>query len=341
MKKGKIILKTVVFLVIFCVLFSAANSILKRKALVGAWNTTVKIGGLANEPKDSIDVMFFGSSHMYCSINPLELFHRSGVASYVYSVQQQPIWASYYYIIEALKYQSPKLVVLEMYTANYTEEYTSEEVNFSSTDEIGLSKNKIDLIQAMVPKEERKNHYIEFLKYHTRWKELTQDDFNLNYKKLTDPNRGYVLLESSQPIVLNDEEVTAAADIFEKNIEYLDKIISLSKEKGFDLLFLGSPYQMDMDQKKVFRAVDLYAQQNGIPFLDYNHYYEELKLNTETDYYDKGHVNYKGAKKITEHFSDYLHQNYQLDDKRGWDGYQNWQEDYETYVAYIKEIEAK
>jgi hypothetical protein len=341
MKKGKIVLKAIIFLVIFCVLFSAANSILKRKALVGAWNTTVKIGGLANEPKDSIDVMFFGSSHMYCSINPLELFHKSGITSYVYSVQQQPIWASYYYIIEALKYQSPKLVVLEMYTANYTEEYTSEEVNFSSTDEIGFSKNKIGLIQAMVPKEERKNHYIEFLKYHTRWKELTKDDFNLNYKKLTDPNRGYVLLETSQPITFNTEAVTEAAELYGKNIEYLDKLIALSKEKGFDLLFLGSPYQMNEEQKKVFRAVDRYAQQNGIPFLDYNYYYDELKLDTKGDYYDKGHVNYKGAKKITEHFSDYLKQNYQLDDKRSLSDYQNWQEDYESYLTYIKEIETK
>ncbi len=341
MKKGKIIFKAVLFIAIFCVLFSAANSILKRKALVGAWNTTVKIGGLANEPKDSIDVMFFGSSHMYCSINPLELYQKTGITSYVYAVQQQPIWASYYYIIEALKYQSPKLVVLEMYTANYTEEYTSEEVNFSSTDEIGFSKNKIDLIQAMVPKEERKNHYIEFLKYHTRWKELTKDDFNLNYKELTDPNRGFVLLETSQPVVLNAEEVTETAQLYEKNLEYLDKIIALSEEKGFDLLFLGSPYQMDEEQKKVFAAVDQYADQNGIPFLDYNHYYEELGLDPQTDYYDKGHVNYKGAKKVTDHFADYLSQNYELEDHRGQAEYQDWQEDYESYTAYIKELEAK
>jgi len=313
---------------------------MKRKAIASSWNMSIKIAGLANEPKNSMDVMYFGSSHMYCTINPLELFHQTGITSYVYAMQNQPVWSSYYYMKEALKYQSPKVVVLDVYPVAFYngKDYADESVTFPTTDEVPFSKNKIDLIQASVPKKERVNHYIEFMKYHSRWKELTNNDFNLNYRKETDYLKGYVLLNESNPqsFDFNVYKLTDTTLISKKNLEYLDKIVDLSKKENFKLVFMVTPYQMLPDQKKVFNSIKTYAKENGVSFIDYNPQIEKLGLDLSTDYYDKGHVNYKGAAKITDDFGAFLQSEFNLSDKRTDKTYQNWDWDYTTYQKNIK-----
>jgi len=332
--------KTICFLVIFCVLFSVVNTIMKRKTLTSSWNMSIKIAGLANEPKNSMDVMYFGSSHMYCTINPLELFHETGITSYVYAMQNQPLWSSYYYMKEAFKHQSPKVVVLDVYPVAFYngKDYADESVNFPTTDEIPFSKNKIDLVEASVPKKERANHYIEFLKYHSRWKELTNYDFNLNYRKETDYLKGYVLLRDTNPQAFDENvyKLTGTTQISEKNLLYLNKIVELSKEKNFKLVFMVTPYQMLEDQKKVFNEIEVYAKKNGISFVDYNPQIQKLGLDLNADYYDKGHVNYKGAAKITDDFGQFLINKFRLADKRNDKTYQNWNWDYTAYQKNIK-----
>ena len=311
------------FLLVFCLMFSVANSIVKRKSLKSAWNTTTKISGLRLEPKNSMDVMYFGSSHMYCSINPLVLFHETGITSYTYAVQNQPLWSSYYYMKE-------DAYPIALYN---DKEYSDESVTYPTTDELPFSKNKVDLIRASVPKEERKNHYIEFLKYHGRWKELTEDDFNLHYKDKTDYLKGYVMLPDVNPqhFDMSVNEITKTQDLSKKNREYLDKVVALSKEKNFKLVLMITPYQMEANQKEVFNALQKYADEHGIDVLDYQKELPSLSLDLSEDFYDKGHVNYRGAQKLTEAFGTYLVENTSLTDKRNDKQYENWLWDYQAY----------
>ena len=64
-------------------------------------------------PKNTVDVLVTGSSHAHVHINPAILFEENGISAYILSSSNQPIWNSYYYIVEALKTQSPKLVIVE------------------------------------------------------------------------------------------------------------------------------------------------------------------------------------------------------------------------------------
>ena len=72
--------------------------IFARKSLEGPWDMTNKIGGFYNEPRGEFTAMFFGSSHIYASLSPLELWHETGVKSYVFATQLQPMWATYTYL---------------------------------------------------------------------------------------------------------------------------------------------------------------------------------------------------------------------------------------------------
>ena len=65
------------------------------------------------EPRDSIDVLFLGSSYAYCDWNPAVMYTESGLTGYVMGGSEQPPALTYWYLKEALKTQSPSVVVLE------------------------------------------------------------------------------------------------------------------------------------------------------------------------------------------------------------------------------------
>ena len=65
------------------------------------------------EPKNSADVLFFGSSLVYCDVAPAWIWAESGLHSYVMAGPEQTIPISYYYIRETCRTQKPRLVMLE------------------------------------------------------------------------------------------------------------------------------------------------------------------------------------------------------------------------------------
>ena len=92
-KKKRICLP--VFLILVLALVFAAWQVFDRKL---ACRYTEKINGFFNEPAESMDVICYGSSRMYCTVDPLVLHAQTGLRSYVLATQQQPLAATYYYM---------------------------------------------------------------------------------------------------------------------------------------------------------------------------------------------------------------------------------------------------
>ena len=126
--KRKAFWGTACFLTIFCLLFSQVNQLFRRKTLTGAWNHTTKIAGFYNEPENEFDLIYLGSSNTYCSFSPLVVWNKIGVKSYVLATQQQPVWASYYYLRECLKTQRPHVVVMDTLMFSKHQEYYDDGV---------------------------------------------------------------------------------------------------------------------------------------------------------------------------------------------------------------------
>ena len=305
MKKLKIILKPIIFLLIFAAVFSYLSNLFCRKTLDGAWNHTQKISGFYNEPKNEFDIMYFGSSNTYCSFNPLVLYAEIGIKSYILATQQQPVWASYEYMKEALKTQKPKLLVMDILMFSKNQDYYDDGVNYSFMDDIPFSENKIKLAAASAPDlEGRVRLLVNFIKYHSRWSELTEADYKFRRSETRDYLKGYVLLEDTfTDAVAPNFETTECAPLGEKEIEYFHKIVSLAKENNIPLLFVKTPSNVLADDQKLFNSVSRLAEESGVEFIDYNKQYERIGLVMNEDFYDKSHLNYKGAEKFTQIFS--------------------------------------
>jgi hypothetical protein len=302
--KIKHIIKPIIFIVLFSIIFGILTQIFKQKLLSVPWNTTIKVNGIYNEKKDSYDIMFGGTSHMYCSIIPRQLEEETGVRGYTFTTSQQPMWITYFYIEEFLKYQSPKLIVLDVRELALEDEYAAEGTNRTALDNITLSDTKIQAIKVSIPKKDRASYYFSFIKYHSRWKELKKSDFSIDYLKQTDSERGYVRLTSTTkditPIEQIDKDLTAP--IPAKSLEYLERIVKLLNEKGIELLLIKSPSNPSKEEQMLYNSVDKFANENGIKFINYNLLYDEIGIDINKDFYDKGHLNETGAKKFTTYF---------------------------------------
>ena len=321
--KRKQILKVNIFILIFILLFYGSSEVLKRKSINGAWNFSIKTGGFYNLEKDSLDVIAIGSSHCYCSFNPIVMWNEKGVKSYVLSSQQQPIKASYYYLKEALKTQKPQVVMLEAYMAGIDMSEPDEGVVRDAYEFFKPSLNKLEMIHDLAPKEKYLEYYFTFFKYHSRWSEVTVEDFNRDYKKRTDDFRGYVFLTDGAPQSKPETYESRNVEyITGDNREYMNKIIEISKENNIQLVLWYAPYMIYEENLARLNGIEEFASENDIIFINALNLMDEL--DEEQDFYDGGHVNYKGSEKVTKYLADNLLERCEINIRNSDEQIQEW-----------------
>ena len=135
----KNLIKSIIFLTIFIILLHVCSNIFELKGN-GFGSDVISFYNLK---KNSLDIIFFGSSHSYASFYPDVIEEETNLKSYNFATQQQPIYITYHYMIEALKSQRPKYFVLETLMTSIDDEYATEGVNRDALDKMKLSKNKI------------------------------------------------------------------------------------------------------------------------------------------------------------------------------------------------------
>lgn len=301
--KKRYAIRFICFSLIFCLLFSLVSAVLRDKRVVGEYNPTTKIRGFYQEERDSLDFVFVGSSQLYAHVAPAVLWQEYGITSYDFAANEQPLWISYYYIKEALKYQKPKAIVLEVFTI-YGEDYEEEGVNHINLDDLPFSLNKLMAIRDSVPKELRYSYYFDLAKYHGTWSSLDKAKYQATFSREPDPMKGY------SPFVFErNYEETAKAEVVKqketqpipaKAEEWLNKIVELTEKEGVDLIFLKTPNGHEKRQK-LYNSMEVYAKQKEIPFLN---------LNTVLD--GEAHINIIQAKKVSEAVGEYLSKQYEV-----------------------------
>ena len=254
------------------------------------------------QENNSIDVLVLGSSHAYSAINPYLIEEETGLNAYNFCTQQQPVWITYHYFKEALKTQNPQYVILELFTVIDGEgDYAEESVNRDAIDKMRISLNKIETIRVSVDKkEDRIPYYFNIIKYHTRYKELNATDFRTAFLGETLDNKGYIALPKTDYIfpeqkLRNDEK----AEIYSKNLKYLNKIIDLAEDNNMELILVKTPALYDEQSLARLNTIKKIAENKNIILLDYVNNMETLNLDYSNDFYDHGHLSGTGSDKFT------------------------------------------
>lgn len=129
------------------------------------------------QEKDTIDVLVLGSSHAYSDINPSVLWSEYGIASYDLGGSVQPMWNTYYYLVEALKTQRPRLIILEAFCLNYMYDYSDDSRIIKNTYGLKWSSNRLDCLRASAPS---KDYWLPLLHEHNRYAAISEEDFRSN-----------------------------------------------------------------------------------------------------------------------------------------------------------------
>ena len=106
--------------------------------------------------------------------------------------------------------------------------------------------------------------------------------------------------------------------------EFLYKMIELVKGTDTELLLLASPYVISEEKQMRLNTIAEIAKTENIKMINYNQLYDELEIDFKKDFRDEAHVNNDGAAKVTMHLGEYMKANYDIPDRRGQAGYEDW-----------------
>lgn len=325
---------------ILCVLLWQANRVLAVKYDDGIYS----VAKFYELEDNSVDVLILGSSHAYMSFNTGVLWREQGISSYLLTASAQPLWNSYYYLKEALKTQTPKLIVLEGYRLLEEEEYQSAGFVIKSTYGLKWSRNRIDAIKASVPREQWMGYLLGYTQYHDRYTELSEEDFTS--EKKAERYRGWKGFEmgmTTQQMGQPDfGTCTGSIALMEKTEKYYRAILELAQEKNIPIMVVIAPFGgMTQEDQKRFRTAQAIAQEYEVPFFNYNFMEDEVYIDYGTDMYNTSHLNGRGSCKFTSQWGEYIAGQYKIPDHRGDPAYDSWEQDAAYLYALLEDVELR
>lgn len=286
-------IKIIILLIVLGGIFIWVNGILVGKS--GMY----RIVSFYEETEDSLDAVFIGSSHLYYSIYPFQLWEDYGIKSSVIGGDGVGIPLEYYCVKEAIREQHPDVIVVDLYKAFSDQKLENISYMHNLVNAWPLSRNKIQMISDLVPEENQIEFYMPLYLYHTRWKEITESDFDRQtcYTKGAAPQFGiYDASNFSELDKKEKQEVPRTA------LTYIQKIIDVCAENKVELIFTVIPYETtaeEMDQQRIFNQLEDELKSENVLYYNGFHMIDELGINVKEDFFDSGHLNYNGGVKLS------------------------------------------
>ena len=275
------------------------------------------------------DVIFIGDCEVYENFSPITLWEEYGITSYIRGSPQQTIWQSYYLLEEMFRYETPKVVVFNVLSMKYdTPESTGnqsrrEAYNRMTLDGMRWSSSKIKAIAASMTEEEKEweslfTYLFPIFRYHSRWSQLTREDFTNLFRRDTVGINGYLMQSGVKSAGDAYTEAPLTDYTFgENSYSYLDKITALCKEHGAKLLLIKAPSLSPVWWPEWDAQMVRYAEDRSLTYINLLSHQEEIGIDWNTDTYDAGlHLNVYGAEKAARWLGRILSEDFQVPDRR-------------------------
>lgn len=268
-------------------------------------------------PEDSVEVIGYGSSHMWRGVNPKQLYSSYGIGFYNYGCNWQNINTTLLFIEDSIKTQKPKVAVIETYLVGDYKENQNIDGEIYYTTAIEKSQDKKDYLKMCFgdDKERYLSYYMPLCAFHDNWTEINNVSFipKSDWEYGFDKTMGFVQLDNEFPIQIMDKAQMEQRELDDTSMAILDEIVKVCKDNGIQIVFLTIASQEEYNYSD---AMAEYAASNNIPLIDTYVSRDEIALDGATDYSDEGHLNVKGANKMSEYLGAYLSANYDLVDFR-------------------------
>lgn len=330
--------------VLTLIIMSVSSKIFKPKWLThGDCSMGYVINGLYEEEDNTIELLFGGNSDTYRGIDPMVLYNDYGITSYVFVSPANRIHTAYHLLEDAYRSQKPKV-----YMYNVDGVYLTSPANRGNAgkayDSMQFSLVKVKSVfdkNYKVSKMRRLSHIFPIIQYHSRYNELSEEDFKYAYGDYHFITKGLDMIANKIPYTGRKDYMNNDSDVVytlpDTSIYYLNKMKDFCEKHNikFVLFHVPSP---DSSNISLYKPVKEYADKNNIDLIELNFNIDEIGLDFNEDTCDGGdHLNMFGASKVSKYLGRILKDKYEFTDykKQG-----IWDKDYELYLKQReKEIE--
>jgi len=293
--------------------------------------------------ENNVDVILMGTSRMYDTIMPQEMWNSWGIPSYNFAQSNCTIPISYYVLQMLDDFTDPSLVVIDLFSvfeyANIgngkyrTDARDQQRVQF---DAFPLSVTKVKAVYDVFDDyDDRLDFIFNLFINHNRWTAVDQ----WNFENDISPQKGaaFVLgLKECGDYTENLEGTVSELPPIGK--DYLEKTVAYCEEKGIKILFTFLPFVAEQVSIDAAVSFDAYFSEEYLaehPNVEYLNMLDSGLVNYRTDVYTDGsHLNYIGAAIVTEWLGKYIAENYPETVHRDDPAYASWDKDFQEYVDY-------
>ncbi len=330
-------IKIICFMLLFLSLLSETTYMLR-----GESDIKQRFAGFYYQPRDTLDVIYIGSSPVHPYWSAALAWDEYGFTSWPLATNvQQPAYAVYL-LKEAMKRQNPRAVVFElrMFATPQTafdERDTYEAFVRNVTDNLRYSFNRYSLIKNTVkPSEDLTPYYFDIIKYHSLWKHVSKSNWGYVRFSKKDENSGHLIRDDVIDLsnAWHDySDITESSPMPPEQEEVLRNLLDYCRENRIPALFTVNPYTdiQEETQKQFNYMKAIVEEEYGYPFINFNLLYDELDIDFARDFYNGGHMNTNGAVKFTRYLAAFLSEHYNLEDKRQNEEYSSWNASYEIW----------
>ena len=303
----KKLLSVLGLLLVLLLMFLPASNLVK-------WKHSENEYRIFYEKKSDFDVLFFGASVVHYAVYPMQLWNDYGITSYNMANDSERLQMTYYDMVNAFDYATPKLAVVDLTAIGWAgakRDGTLKDHAF--LDSVPLSRNKIREINAIFEGTEKLEYLFPFELYHSRWNELEPDDFYFNAKSHeygAERHSGVMYFDTPAPDMY---EESREADV-ELERQTIQNIIDLCNSKGIDVIFTYFPAAHRGGDQKVREACGKMMADFDADYYDF--LYVDF-IDWSCDSVEGAHLNYYGGEKITDYIGNMLSEKYGISDRRG------------------------
>ncbi len=322
MKKvyGKRLAKVLSLMLVFILIVG----FLQRYYLNDVGNNTTRLRGFYKEDKNSVDVILLGASEVYSDFSSCRFYKKTGITSYPYAYESNPVTLWKYELREILSRQKPKMLIVEMNGVVYGEKMLHKESSVRYlANNMHLLRDKLELIR-LYGKDDFLSYFFPIIKYHVNWVQLIHLENLLSLLRMD--LRGYSLLKGSfshvvpvdyketQSLSYNPSDQRELNPLAEK---YLREFLNECKHSGIEhILFVRFPHMIR--SKRQIRTLKRYNRAAGIieeygyDYVNLDEHCEKAGIDRPGDFHNSDHLMLEGQIKFTDYLADYLVRQYSL-----------------------------
>lgn len=256
--------------------------------------------------EEPLEVIVYGSSHAWCGINTEILTDEYGIFSYNYGCAWQHVNTTKLFLEDSLREHTPQVVILE--TDMLTEPLADTEMcgEIYYTKGVGSARQKWNYLRQCFGNKLSRyiGYFLPAIVFHENWKELSKESFmeNANDDDFV-KSRGYLGSSSVEPVTIEPYESFSQTDIPAATKKMLDEMIVTCRQNNIRVILCTMPFEGEYTYG---RAVEEYARENELCYINFYEKMQELEINCETDFRNAEHFNDNGAEKVTKYLAEYL-----------------------------------